>query len=188
MASQTWADVEKGDRVELKGKTFVVAKIKAKGKKAKVVVVGGGGRFESEVRLKDAVRIVTSEGWLKNPPARERRPALPAGDPSVTKPPAKKYGNPWETTEDRIERKLETILGARLVAETDDESAGYYVPPVDVSTIASHAVLFHGLDPTEYDVDGLLEAHTNHHAAALKGVPLYVNHWHTAERPKIERK
>lgn len=196
----TWAKVKPGERVELKGKPYVVAKIKAKGKRAKVTVVGAAGRFTSEVKLKDEVKRV-KRGKLYDRDGRMQRWAEPdevkhaarvagqglpdAGDPAVTEPPRKKFGNPWETPRDKVERKLTELMGARLVGEADDETSGWYVPPVDVTTIAGHLALFHGTDTSSYGIDDMRELHELEHQQALSGVALHVNHWHTEERPSV---
>src|SRR5690606_23288779 len=146
-----WRKVVKGDRVELRGREFEVVKIKPKGKALKVTVRGGGSVFESKVDPDAKVTIVADplheksgamRRWAKPTEAPKREP-IPAGDPSVTRPPGKASGDPWETRRDEVERRLDELLGARLVGEATDESAGYYVPPVDVSTVTSHLVLFH---------------------------------------------
>lgn len=199
----TWADVKKGDTVELAGKSFRVVKIKPKGKKAKVTVDRGNGReYSSLVRLADRVPITARKGdrgpfydgngtarrWATKAEAREvlaEPKGLPAGDSTVTKPPKKAAGDPWETQADRIEKRLDDLLQARLVGESHDENAGYYVPPVDVSTVASHLALFHGgIPPACEDEGAMLRAHESQHAEALRGMPLAVNHWHTEKRPK----
>lgn len=184
----TWADIAKGDAVMLKGKRYVVTKYKREGKRVAVTVVGGAGKFKSEVKAKDAVTRAGAETkprdrWATKKEAEELLGKMPAGDSNKTKPPVKPIGDPWETPRDRIERKLDKLMGAFLVAETLDEAEGWYVPPVDITTLASHVALFHGVDPSEYGIDDLLELHENQHAAALKGVALAVNHWHTKTRP-----
>lgn len=188
-----WSKVSKGDRVELRGREYEVVKIKPKGEHAKVTVRGGGSVFESKVRLADKVTIVADplhgkdgaqRRWAKPREVKNNEPkGLPPGDPSVRKPPAKPSGDPWETRRDKVERRLDDLLGARLVGESTDESSGYYVPPVDVSTVAAHLVLFHGTDVSAFGVDDMLELHDNEHASALKGHALKVNHWHTETRP-----
>lgn len=198
----TWADVKKGDTVELAGKQFRVVKVKAKGKKAKVTVDRGNGReYSSLVKLADRVPIAARKGdrgplydgngtarrWATKREAREvltEPRGLPAGDSSVTKPPKKAAGDPWETQADRIEKRLDDLLQARLVGESHDENAGYYVPPVDVSTVASHLALFHGGIPSACDDEAkMIAAHAAQHEEALRGMPLAVNHWHTKKRP-----
>lgn len=192
-----WSKVSKGDRVELRGREYEVVKIKAKGSSAKVTVRGAGSVFEAKVSLDDKVTIVKArdkrhdaDGWYVPTKAERKaeRAALPAGDPTVTKPPAPPSGDPWETRRDKVERRLDDILGAHLVGESTDESAGYYVPPVDVSTIMAHWVLFHGGQPSDYEGEAdTLEHHEHEHAARLKHpgdyAPLKVNHWHTETRP-----
>lgn len=198
----TWADVKKHDTVELAGREYRVVKIKAKGKKAVVMVETKGRYAESKVKLAERVTIVkkgdgTKRGpltdadgvarrWATKKEAAEVGVVLAAGDSSQTKPPAKPGPDLWETPHGKTERLLGELLSARLVAETTDESAGYYVPPVNVTTVASHLALFHGgiPDAVQDDEGKMLGAHEAQHAEALRGAPLAVNHWHTATRPK----
>lgn len=201
----TWADVKKHDVVELGGREWRVVKIKAGKKKAEVMVDYKGRYAESTVKLADKVTIVkkgdgTKRGPLHDETNAQRRWAtkrevegvlgkggLPAGDASVTKPPEKaKHGDPWERPVDRIEKRLDDLLSARLVGISTDEDAGYYVPPVNVSTVASHLALFHGGIPEacQDDEARMLAAHASQHEEALRGAPLAVNHWHTPTRPK----
>jgi hypothetical protein len=78
-----------------------------------------------------------------------------------------------------------------LVAETDDEAAGYYVPPVDVTTIAAHLAIFHAA--ADEPRRGSAHARRRRHAraprrrarAAGNGAALAVNHWHTKTRPGV---
>lgn len=204
-AKTTWGDVTKGASVELAGNIWTVVKIKRDGKRAKVTVERKGREAKSVVKLKDRVTIAsaaaaskskrgpvddargTMQRWATEKELREAlRTPLPAGDHTKTKPPEKVTGDPWETQTDRVERKLEAILQARLVGVATDENAGYYVPPVDVSTIASHLVIFHGGIPDACGDDeaAMLKAHDAQHAAALKGEGvLQTNHWHTKKRP-----
>lgn len=188
-----WSKVTAGDYVELRDRKYEVLKIKPKGTSAKVTVRGGGSVFESKVTLTDKVKVVTEplrdksgqmQRWAK-PSEDKSKGGLPTGDPAITKPPSKRIGEAWETPRDKVERKLDRILGAHLVGQADDEGSGYYVPPVDISTVAAHVALFHGVDPSEYGVDDLLELHDNEHAQALKGIALKVNHWHTETRPAV---
>lgn len=203
MSKKTWADVRKGDVVELGGQIFDVVKVKPKGKKARVVVARKGREFDSVVKLSEKVTIAkkgdgTKRGplydergqarrWATKKEAREAGVAatLPKGDPEQTKPPRKPGPDLWETPANRIERKLDELLSARLIAETPNEDAGYYVPPIDVSTVAAHLALFHGgIPPACEDEGAMLKAHESQHAEAVRGLPLAVNHWHTATRPK----
>lgn len=205
MSKKTWADVKKGDVVELGGREWSVVKIKPKGKKATVVVEYKGRSARSEVKLSEKVSIVKKPAAGKRGPLRDagnaqarwatKREAekvlgtgsLPPGDSTMTKPPAAPGSDVWDRPSDKIERKLDELLGARLVGESTDESAGYYVPPVDVSTVASHLALFHGGIPDAvHDDEGrMLAAHTAQHEAAATGAGvLAVNHWHTKTRPE----
>ncbi len=201
----TWKDVEKGNVVELGGREWVVVKIKRDGRKAKVKVERRGREASSVVKLKDRVTIksaaaakgkrgplndtsATAQRWATKKEAEEamRSTGLPPGDPAQTEPPKKATGSPWETQADRIEARLDKLLQARLVGVATDEKAGYYVPPVDSSTIASHLAVFHGGIPEACDDDEtkMLRAHEAQHANALRGEGvLEVNHWHTKKRP-----
>lgn len=204
MSKSTWADVKKGTVVELNGREWLVAKIKRDGKKAAVKLERRGHTSKGVVKLKDRVTIAkkgdgskrgplldgagTAQRWASRKELRETLDGtrLPAGDPAQTKPPAKAKGSPWDTPTDRIEKKLDAILGARLVGVATDEDAGYYVPRVDASTVAAHLALFHGGIPEACDDDErkMLKAHDAQHAAAAKGEGvLEVNHWHTEKRP-----
>lgn len=169
----TWADVKKGSVVELSGREYRVVKIKPKGKKAAVMVETKGRYAESKVKLSDRVVIVKKGDGTKRGPLY---------DESGTA----RHGDPWERPVDRIERKLDELLSARLVGISTDENAGYYVPPVDASTVAAHLALFHGGIPEACDDDEtkMLAAHDAQHAAALKGEGvLQTNHWHVSKRP-----
>lgn len=198
----TWADVKKHDVVELGGRAWRVVKIKPGKKKAEVMVDYKGRIAESTVKLADKVVIVkkgdgTKRGPLHDETNAQRRWAtkkeaepkgLPAGDASMTKPPTKaKHGDPWESQTDRIEKSLHDLLSARLVGISTDEDSGYYVPPVNVTTVASHLALFHGgiPDAVQDDEARMMAAHESQHAEALRGMPLAVNHWHTPTRPKV---
>lgn len=199
----TWKNVEKGNVVELSGREWTVVKIKRDGKRAKVTVEHRGRTASSTVKLADKVRIVstaapagkrgplydasgTAQRWATKKEAREVTETISAGDPAQTTPPAPATGSPWgSVVADRIEERLNRLLQARLVGETKDEAAGYYVPPVDVTTVAAHMAIYHGGIPTACDDEGkMLRAHEAQHAAAAKGEGiLAVNHWHTERRP-----
>ena len=117
------------------------------------------------------------------PSAIGHRTSPPPGDPAQTKRPAKADGGPWETRRDKAEEVLATI-GAHLVGEATDESAGYYVPPIDVETVAAHLLIFHGVDGTAYaSAADALTLHAQHHDDAKTGGILQTVHWHSKQRP-----
>lgn len=189
MGKVLWSDVSPQDIVELNGREWVVARIKLKKKTAKVTVTDGKREVASEVPASGRVKRTGRQPLRDagNAQARwateaEHRKTLPPGNPTKTKPPAKPIGEVWETPRDKVERKLDTILGAHLVGE-GDEGEGYYVPPVDSSTIAAHLALFHLVDTKPLGHDDMVEVHELQHESALHGVPLEVNHWHTKTRP-----
>ena len=202
----TWAKIEKGAVVELNGRPYLVEKIKPGKKTAEVKLSHKGRASKGEVRLKDPVVLSTASPTSKRGPVSdgagtmqrwatksELKEAmgrgLPPGDHTKTKPPEKAKGDLWETPVGRVERKLDQILGARLVGISTDENVGYYVPPVDSSTVAAHLAVFHGGIPEACDDDEakMLRAHDAQHAGAKKGeAVLSTNHWHTERRPEID--
>lgn len=198
MSKKTWGDVRKGDTVELRGQSWRVVKIKLAKKKAHVMVERGTTYREADVKLADRVTIVARKGdrpplhdatgtaqrWATKREAHDLGVGLPKGDKRQTTPPAKPEGGAWDRPSDRIEKRLDDLLSARLIGEATDESAGYYVPPVDVTTVASHLAVFHGGVGMGDDEAMMLKAHeAQHDAAKTSGAALTVNHWHTERRP-----
>ena len=158
----------------------------------------------SDVKLADRVKIIghaksapsslhdehgAQQRWAKKRELDEvmrEGASLPAGDSKATKPPKKPKGGEWEKPKGDAEKMIVDLLSARLVGESHDEKAGYYVPPVDVSTVAAHLELFHGgiPDAVSDDEGRMLAMHGAQHEAAATGAGvLAVNHWHTAKRP-----
>lgn len=198
MSKTTWSDVEKGDVVDLGGRAWTVTKCKPKKKTVVVRVEFKGRTSDAEVQRKSKVKILTRAAdvdpvqdkwgaqrrWAK--PA-ELSAALAPGDAARTKPPRKPAGKKWDDKpDDKIEKRLGKVLGATLVGESANEAEGYHVPPVDVSTVASHLALMHGGIPGsgEYTEGELIAMHTAQHAEAkTRGARLAVNHWHTERRP-----
>lgn len=171
-----WSKIRPGERVELNGRTWVVEKVKPKGKRVRVVVRSGSHVIDSKVDPDAKVRIAGEPRPVKT---KKRKP------PPV-KPPAPAVGDPWETQQDRVERKLDQLLGARLVGEATDADAGYYVPLVDIATVAAHAAIFHGQIPEQYrdDAQALVAWHAREHLAAEAGNREFpIHHWHTEKRP-----
>lgn len=195
----TYDDVSKGDRLVFGGREWRVVKLERKGKKkARVMLERKGQYAEDVVRLDDRVEFAAENKkdklhdrsgaqtrWATDKEAEKAGVGLRAGDSRQTTPPAPAEGDVWETPHGRVERMLGDLMAARLVAETKDESAGYYVPPVDASTVASHLVVFHdGIPEACEDETAMLRAHDAQHAAATIGAGvLSRNHWHTEKRP-----
>ena len=191
----TYADLTPGDRIELRGNAYEVVKAKRKGKLVKLTVKGDRGTFSSEVKAKAEVALVALEGpageqqrWAtseEHAADEPRATALPAGDASVTKRPVKAQGSPWsDKPTDSTEVLLDQVMGAHLVGEATDENVGYYVPPVDVSTVAAHLLIFHGVTGDQYATAAdALTLHAQHHDDAATGAAMHVNHWHTKKRP-----
>lgn len=211
---KTWADVDKGDELDIDGRTWRVAKIKVKGKRTKVTLERKGQSVDGEVATSDRVtfaakpepsysqRIAAIERdenkrgrslydatgaqtrWATEKEAEKAGVGLKPGNAEQTTPPAPATGDVWDRPSDRVEKMLDKLLGAHLVGEATDEDAGYYCPPVDITTIASHLVAFHGVSPRDYrNEDDMLAWHEAQHAAALKGdAILSPQHWHTERR------
>lgn len=211
---KTWADVDKGDELDIDGRTWRVAKIKAKGKRTKVTLERNRHSFDEVVPTSDRVKIIrkldpnlrsfienvekrTAERsklhddtgaqtrWATEREAEKAGVGLKPGNAEQTSPPAPATGDVWDRPSDRVEKMLDKLLGAHLVGEATDEESGYYVPPVDITTIAAHLVAFHGVSPRDYrDEDDMLAWHEAQHAAALKGdAILSPQHWHSEKRP-----
>lgn len=196
MSKTTWAEISKGDAVELNGKPWTVAKIKTKGKLVKVTVTDGRRQAKSEVPAKGKVRLATpvredvgpsgsaQQRWAK--PAELKQRGLAPGDPTMKTPPKKAKGGAWSAPATKGERHVEKVLGAVLAGETID-GANWYVQPPDVTTIAAHMALFH---PNTYDAAKdeatMLAGHNHEHKMVAEGTArLGVNHWHTEQRPKV---
>lgn len=200
MSRATFGDLSKGDRIELGGKAWVVAKAKHKGKIVRLTITGNGGEFTREVKAKDAVTLAADKDSKKSSKIaldgpkgeqqrwatpKEYRKSLPPGDPEQTAPPAKPEGAKWNKgPTDETETMLAETLGAVLVGESTDEDKGYYVPPVDVETVAAHLLTFHGVGGSAYaSMEEALVLHEQHHADAATGAAMQTNHWHTKRRP-----
>lgn len=171
-----WKRVEVGQIVELGGREWTVEKHKPKGKRILVAVRSGSYRDEAKVDPDVKVTIV------------ERKPPKPKKASSPAKPPKPAHGDPWETQSDRIERKLDEILGAKLVGESVDGGREYYVPMVDVTTVAGHLAIFHAgeklPDWAHDNEDQMMIAHARAHTDAVEGKhELATMHWHTEQRP-----
>ena len=180
-----WSKIRKGDVLDLGGREWTVEKIKPGKKKAEVKIRHKSNVVRDTVKLADKVRI--AERSAPPAPRKAEKPAPPKKMPK--KPPQPAHGDPWETQQDRIEKKLDEILGAKLVGESTDGERTYYVPPVDVTTVASHLLIFHGgVDPHE-DGAGMLKRHAAEHEAAEHGeTTLTMPHWHTEQRPTTGKK
>lgn len=189
---KTWGDAIAGDVVTIGGREWHVDKVKAKGKRAVVTMSEDKlGTRKGEVKLSDTVAIKKRAKAVSSNDGTQQRWATPAELDDVlsvpsphAEPPAKKKGGLWDRPSDRAEKMLGDLLSAHLVGESVDGGKSYYVPPVDVSTIATHLSLFHGVDVTAGDEGAMLETHAKAHAAAEKGdLYLLVDHRHTAKRP-----
>lgn len=181
-----WSKIKKGDALDLGGRVWTVEKIKPGKKKAEVKIRHKSNVVRDTVRLDDKVRIAEKPEPPRSRRTAEAAPAKPKKQ--AKKPPAPAEGDPWETQQDRIEKQL-AVIGARLVGEATDADAGYYVPDVDVTTVASHLLVFHGtFDPAE-DATQMSNRHALEHEEHLAGKRTFkINHWHTENRPTTGKK
>lgn len=180
-----WSEIRRGDIVAAGGRDWEVLKITLGKKKAEVKIRHKSNVVRDTVRLADKVRIAERKATSARPtPAKVKPPKK-----MPPEPPKPADGDPWETQQDRIEKKLDSILGAKLVGESIDGAATYYVPPVDASTIAAHLLIFHGgIGEGEEETD-MLKRHVGEHAAAEAGeTTLTMPHWHTEQRPTTGKK
>ena len=199
-----WANIAAGTTVELKGKRYKVAKIKVKGKVAKVTLIGAD-LFQPLTREVDAkakveVPAMSVKGKSKTASSSKPGPLYDdrgaqtrwaeenEGDPKATKPPKKAKGGKWTEPRDKAEKAILKHLDGKLVGETFDPAVGHYVPPVDTSTVLAHLFLYHGIEPDpveKLDLWHSLGMHDDLHERAKVAPfsPLKVNHWHTKERP-----
>ncbi len=183
-----WRDIEAGSLVELKGKPWHVDRVKVKGKAAHVTVTSAAGTFTRELKAAALVELVDGHaegGPLHDARGAQRRWATEAEAAAVTPAPRPEVGKGprWDApATDPAGVAVESILGARLVAETPDEAAGYFVPLLDVTTVRAHLTIYHGVAAHEQPADEArcLEAHR---AAHESGEALVVNHWHSKRRP-----
>lgn len=201
-----WRDVLAGAIVDMGGKPFTVDKLKVKGKAVKVTVTGKAGTFTREVKGK--VEVALYDAPIAAAPTRASRPSSARAEPEVVggplhdehgrqrrwaepgegvdlEPPVAAEGGDWAEPKSKAEATVAGILGAVLVGESTDTASGWYVPPVDPSTIAGHLMLFHDLTPEAVDWAVLDQMHDDQHAHALVApfTTLFVNHWHTEQRP-----
>lgn len=186
----TWGEVNKGDRVQLGARVLLVEKAKRKGKRVRIVVHDKLGRFDREVKAKDAVTILAlnklGDGAVGADSLHDRHGAQQRwaneGERKNDEPKqGPRHGSLWDRPADKIERTLEQVLGAKLVDESIDGGRTYAVPPVDYSTVAAHLLIMHGtvLDPAT-DAASMVQHHTDHHNSSTD---FKVPHYHSETRP-----
>lgn len=155
-----WADIRKGDVVELQGKPWKVTKTKLKdARRVKVTVERDGETFSANVQLKAQVTKI---------------------EKAATKP--------WSEPDTPAEKVVEEVLGATLEAVKPGLDEAYIVPLVDVSTIASHMLIFHGIEAVDVRAAGGWEqAKADHDAEHERDIDdLHVPHRHAAGRPVVD--
>jgi hypothetical protein len=155
-----WGDVRAGDTVILQEKPWQVVKSKLKdARRVKVTVERKGEIFSANMPIKAQVMRV---------------------EPIATKP--------WSEPDTPAEKVVEEVLGATLEAVKPSDDEVYVVPPIDVSTIASHMLIFHGIELVDVRrVGGWEEARAQHDAEHERDIDdLHVPHRHDAGRPVVD--
>lgn len=178
-----WADISAGDMVELKGSAWLVVKAKHKPKRSRVTVRASAGEYTRDVDPREKVtRLDQGDGPLRDDRGAQRRWAT--ADEAVAD---LGKGARWDTpATDAPGAAVESILGARLVAESPGVTAGYFVPPITLTTVRSHLALFHGLPGHEQpvdDADALAVHRIDHDTRDHEARAGAVDHWHTKRRP-----
>lgn len=154
-----WSDVQVGDTVSLQDKKWRVVKAKPKGDAVKVTVERKGDTFTAAVPVKGQVLRF---------------------EKVATKP--------WTEPDTPAEKVVEEVLGATLEAVKPGDGEVWVCPPVDVSTIASHMLIYHGIEKVDVRrVGGWEEAKAEHDAEHKGDIDdLHVPHRHDAGRPVVD--
>lgn len=142
-----------GDKVEYNGFTYVVRAVK----KSRVVL-GDPNKERETIAVKPSA--LASEGGASAEPAakqktKKKRKATPSSrDQEVA-------------SSERAERNVMSGLDAVLIAETEDDGKTWVCPEMDVTMIASHLKLLHGinLQGLEMTEDEMLVHHQSLHDA-----------------------
>jgi hypothetical protein len=163
--AKAWSKVTPHDLVEIKGRLYAVVKIKTKGDALKVTIrdTDTGEEYASKVDPKHGVDVVE----LAKPAPRKKWTAKPTDD---------------------AEKAVVEILGATPVGDKPGADEVYVCPPLDITTIAGHLYIFHGI--TGLDLrkpDGWVEARSVHENEHEKPIDqLHVPHRHEKTRPETQ--
>jgi hypothetical protein len=191
-----WRKIRAGAEVELKGQLWHVETIDV-GKKKVAVTLSRVGKPSIKYSGKvDPEAKVPAMQWVKSKPgesvfdtfARDqaKKQKKRAADPEPLIGPA---GKEWLTPQGPAEVAIVGKLDGKLVGVQPGKGEWYICPPVDVSTIAGHLYLFHGVGPVDVRrVGGYDEAVVTHdveHARKPTLGPLKVPHTHDPKRPAI---
>jgi hypothetical protein len=194
MTKARWADIAEGQAVLLKGRRWVVERIKVKGKKARVTVRSTLGEFEREMDAREKVElfdeprtvapVVRKGGKLHAKIQSDGRPAVQQqrwakqrelDDAIVPPKPPKLKGatEPWEPPADKVEKRLAKVLGATLVGQSIEGREGeYWVPEVGPDTIAGHLLTFHHIRHDGVSLDEARKTYTETEHTAEEALAL----------------
>lgn len=152
-------ELVKGDRLDIGGQVWTVAKAKRKGKRVRLAIEGRRGSFSEDVKAKARYTLATERGGVSpttDPPRRtgaSRRAPAPLLDAQgamtrwakprdLTAPAEPRKADPWEHVP-KSDRPLIEELGAKLVG-VEVEGGKLIVPPVTDATIFGHLLTMHG--------------------------------------------
>lgn len=192
-----WRDIEEGSTVKLKGTAWTVERLSVKKKTVVVTVSKGSKKSEhtAELKAKDVVELLAAPLLDKGTRDAARKLGERLANGTAGKPPKKATKAPpeprgWKEAPlgDKAEANLRGILGAKLVGVQLAPDEEWVVPPVDVSTIASHLFLFHGIELVDVRrVGGAEKAKEIHDHEHANPSMLKVPHRHSNERPSVHR-
>lgn len=123
-----WGDVQPGDLAKVEGVQYTVLVVKPGGKKLRVVLEPRGVPEDQPV-AKKALRV---------------DPNAAVGELDSPSSPKKATGS-RQKAED-ASRLVEVVLGGKHVADIDKGTRRTICPPMDVTTIATHLKVMHGVE------------------------------------------
>lgn len=163
--AKAWSKVGPTDLVEIKGRLYAVVEVKATKKgplKATIRDTDSGKEYTSKVNPKHGVDVVE---LAKEAPKKK-----------------------WTKPASKAEEAVVDILGATLVAEQPGKDETWVCPHPDISTIAGHLFVFHGMSGVEIREPGgwekALDIHRTEHEKPLGD--LHVPHRHEKDRPETQ--
>lgn len=161
--AKRWVDVNKLDLVEIKGAHYTVADIvPAKKGRMKVTIRDtlSGEKYTDKVEAKSQADVIEM----------------------VTRPVKK-----WTKPDTKAEENLVDLMAARLVGVKPGDDEMWIVPLLDITTIAGHLYLFHGISGIDVRGPGEYEnAVSVHDIEHMKPVEFLLEpHEHQAKRPDL---
>lgn len=174
-APTKWKKVTAGADVHLKGKIWTVEKITVKKKRVEVELRERGTKRVHRGQV-DPDKKVSAAIWYTEPKT-ETKVTRNAGPDWLAKP------------ESKAERNVVKILSGKLDGIQPAPGEWYICPPVDVSTIAAHLLVFHDIELVDVrrvgGYEDALAIHVVEHARKPSLGPLAVPHYHDERQPEV---